>query len=153
MFEEANDCHNIIISGTFLSSQRFLSLFCPSSLVSAALRSDSRPDLHQSAVSDERLRQRSVGVRRPDPDDDDDACPSAAVLLPCRVFKVAGGLLVLLVCVINMYFVVIYVAALHSVWLYVMAALLSAAYLTFVGYLVSYSLCSASAVLHLKQMV
>uniref|UniRef100_A0A3Q3WNL8 Uncharacterized protein n=1 Tax=Mola mola TaxID=94237 RepID=A0A3Q3WNL8_MOLML len=51
------------------------------------------------------------------------------------VFKVGGGLLVLLVCVINMYFVVIYVAAFHSVWLYVLAAFLSAAYLMFVGYL------------------
>lgn len=55
---------------------------------------------------------------------------------PCRVFKVGGGLLILLVCAINMYFVVTYVAALHSVWLYVLAALLSIAYLTFVGYLV-----------------
>lgn len=47
-----------------------------------------------------------------------------------------GGLLIVLVCAINMYFVVIYVAALHSVWLYVLAAFLSVAYLSFVGYLV-----------------
>lgn len=47
-----------------------------------------------------------------------------------------GGLLIVLVCAINMYFVVIYVAALHSVWLYVLAAVLSVAYLSFVGYLV-----------------
>lgn len=47
-----------------------------------------------------------------------------------------GGLLIVLVCAINMYFVVIYVAALHSVWLYVLVAFLSVAYLSFVGYLV-----------------
>lgn len=56
--------------------------------------------------------------------------------VPCRVFRVGGSLLVVLVCAINMYFVVIYVAALHSVWLYVLAAVLSVAYLSFVGYLV-----------------
>ncbi|XP_075883019.1 natural resistance-associated macrophage protein 2-like isoform X2 [Nelusetta ayraudi] len=50
-------------------------------------------------------------------------------------FRVGGGLLIVLVCAINMYFVVIYVAALHSVWLYVLAAFLSVAYLSFVGYL------------------
>lgn len=55
-----------------------------------------------------------------------------------------GGLLVLLVCVIDMYFVVIYVAAFHSVWLYVLAAFLSAAYLMFVGYLVSHRFCSCT---------
>lgn len=47
-----------------------------------------------------------------------------------------GGLLIVLVCAINMYFVVIYVAALHTVWVYVLAAFLSVAYLSFVGYLV-----------------
>ncbi|XP_060914148.1 natural resistance-associated macrophage protein 2-like isoform X2 [Labrus mixtus] len=52
------------------------------------------------------------------------------------VFKIGGGLVVLMVCCINMYFVVVYVAALNSVWLYVLAAFLSIAYLTFVGYLV-----------------
>ncbi|XP_068599580.1 natural resistance-associated macrophage protein 2-like [Brachionichthys hirsutus] len=51
-------------------------------------------------------------------------------------FKVAGGLLILLVCGINVYFVVVYVTALHRAWLYVLAAFLSAAYLAFVGYLV-----------------
>lgn len=50
--------------------------------------------------------------------------------------KVGGALLILMVCSINLYFVVIYVTALHSVWLYVMAALLCLSYLTFVGYLV-----------------
>ncbi|XP_074537399.1 natural resistance-associated macrophage protein 2-like [Halichoeres trimaculatus] len=52
------------------------------------------------------------------------------------VFKIGGGLVILMVCCINMYFVVVYVAALNSVWLYVLAAFLSIAYLTFVGYLV-----------------
>ncbi|TKS76583.1 Natural resistance-associated macrophage protein 2 [Collichthys lucidus] len=52
------------------------------------------------------------------------------------VFKIGGGLVILLVCGINMYFVVVYVSALHSVWLYVLAAFFSIAYLTFIGYLV-----------------
>uniref|UniRef100_A0A7N8Y594 Natural resistance-associated macrophage protein 2-like n=1 Tax=Mastacembelus armatus TaxID=205130 RepID=A0A7N8Y594_9TELE len=52
------------------------------------------------------------------------------------VFKVGGGLVILVVCAINMYFVIVYVTALDSVWLYVLAAFLSIAYLTFVGYLV-----------------
>ncbi|XP_047428743.1 natural resistance-associated macrophage protein 2-like [Mugil cephalus] len=51
------------------------------------------------------------------------------------VFKIGGGLVILIVCIINMYFVVIYVTALNSVWLYVLAAFLSIAYLSFVGYL------------------
>ncbi|XP_061147077.1 natural resistance-associated macrophage protein 2-like isoform X1 [Syngnathus typhle] len=51
-------------------------------------------------------------------------------------WKIGGGVVVLLVCAINMYFVVVYVATLHSIWLYVLAALLSVAYLCFVGYLV-----------------
>ncbi|XP_054912675.1 natural resistance-associated macrophage protein 2-like isoform X2 [Poeciliopsis prolifica] len=52
------------------------------------------------------------------------------------MFKIMGGLVILCVCAINMYFVVVYVTALNSVWLYVLAAFLSLAYLTFVGYLV-----------------
>lgn len=56
----------------------------------------------------------------------------------CRVFKIGGGLVILGVCAINMYFVVVYVATLSSVWLYVLAAFLSIAYLTFVGYLVGF---------------
>lgn len=55
----------------------------------------------------------------------------------CRVFKVGGGVVILIVCAINMYFVVVYVATLNSVWLYVLAALLCILYLAFVGYLVS----------------
>ncbi|XP_049588609.1 natural resistance-associated macrophage protein 2 [Syngnathus scovelli] len=51
-------------------------------------------------------------------------------------WKIGGGFVILLVCAINMYFVVVYVATLHSIWLYVLAALLSVAYLCFVGYLV-----------------
>lgn len=61
---------------------------------------------------------------------------SWVLVLCCRVMKVGGGLLIVMVCCINLYFVVIYVTALHSVWLYVMAALLCLSYLTFVGYLV-----------------
>lgn len=51
------------------------------------------------------------------------------------VWKISGGIVILVVCAINMYFVVVYVTALNSVLLYVIAALLSIAYLCFVGYL------------------
>lgn len=54
-----------------------------------------------------------------------------------RVWKISGGIVILVVCAINMYFVVVYVTALHNVLLYVLAALFSVAYLCFVGYLVS----------------
>nr|XP_061813469.1 natural resistance-associated macrophage protein 2-like isoform X1 [Nerophis lumbriciformis] len=50
-------------------------------------------------------------------------------------WKIGGGAVILLVCAINMYFVVVYVATLNSVLLYILAALLSVAYLCFVGYL------------------
>ncbi|MGH0180458.1 UNVERIFIED_CONTAM: hypothetical protein FKN15_004428, partial [Acipenser sinensis] len=51
------------------------------------------------------------------------------------LWKIGGGVVILMVCCINMYFVVVYVTSLGSVVLYVMAALLSVAYLGFVGYL------------------
>ncbi|XP_071350992.1 natural resistance-associated macrophage protein 2 isoform X2 [Trachinotus anak] len=51
------------------------------------------------------------------------------------VWKISGGVVILMVCAINMYFVVVYVTSLSSVLLYVLAALLSVAYLCFVGYL------------------
>ncbi|CAN8207282.1 unnamed protein product [Coccothraustes coccothraustes] len=50
-------------------------------------------------------------------------------------WRVAGGLLILLICCINMYFVVAYVMDLHSLALYIGAALLSVVYLAFVAYL------------------
>ncbi|XP_061470957.1 natural resistance-associated macrophage protein 2 isoform X2 [Rhineura floridana] len=50
-------------------------------------------------------------------------------------WKIAGGLLILIICVINMYFVVIYVTALRQVVLYVIASILSIVYLAFVAYL------------------
>lgn len=53
------------------------------------------------------------------------------------VWKISGGILILMVCVINMYFVIVYVTALNSVLLYVLAALISVGYLCFVAYLVS----------------
>lgn len=59
------------------------------------------------------------------------------MLSSCRVWKIGGGIVTLVVCAINMYFVVVYVTALHNVALYVLAALFSIAYLCFVGYLVS----------------
>ncbi|KAL6119394.1 slc11a2 [Pungitius sinensis] len=52
------------------------------------------------------------------------------------VFKIGGGLVILIVCSINMYFVVVFVSDLDSAWLYALAAVLSIAYLLFVGYLV-----------------
>ncbi|XP_048028475.1 natural resistance-associated macrophage protein 2-like [Megalobrama amblycephala] len=51
-------------------------------------------------------------------------------------WKISGGVLILVVCAINMYFVVVYVTALNSTILYVFSALLSIAYLSFVIYLV-----------------
>ncbi|KAK2821734.1 hypothetical protein Q7C36_021077 [Tachysurus vachellii] len=50
-------------------------------------------------------------------------------------WKITGGLTILMVCAINLYFVVVYVTALHSVLLYVLAALVSIAYLCFIAYL------------------
>ncbi|NWH60242.1 NRAM2 protein, partial [Geococcyx californianus] len=52
-------------------------------------------------------------------------------------WRVAGGLLILLICCINMYFVVAYVMSLNHVALYIGAAILSVVYLSFVAYLVS----------------
>ncbi|XP_076022962.1 natural resistance-associated macrophage protein 2-like [Genypterus blacodes] len=51
------------------------------------------------------------------------------------VYKIGGGVVIVIVCVINMYFVVVYVTALNSVWLYVLAAFLAIVYLGFAGYL------------------
>ncbi|XP_037704288.1 natural resistance-associated macrophage protein 2 isoform X2 [Choloepus didactylus] len=50
-------------------------------------------------------------------------------------WRIAGGILVLIVCSINMYFVVVYVHDLGHVVLYVVAAVVSVAYLSFVFYL------------------
>ncbi|XP_053311766.1 natural resistance-associated macrophage protein 2 [Spea bombifrons] len=50
-------------------------------------------------------------------------------------WKIAGGILICIVCCINIYFVVVYVSSLGSVVLYVVAAILSVAYLCFVAYL------------------
>nr|ABE97050.1 natural resistance-associated macrophage protein beta [Scophthalmus maximus] len=55
------------------------------------------------------------------------------------VWKISGSVVILVVCAINMYFVVVYVTSLNSVLLYVLASLLSIAYLCFVVYLVSYT--------------
>ncbi|XP_017584200.1 PREDICTED: natural resistance-associated macrophage protein 2 isoform X3 [Corvus brachyrhynchos] len=52
-----------------------------------------------------------------------------------RFWRVAGGLLILLICAINMYFVVAYVMALNHLGLYIGAAVLSVVYLSFVVYL------------------
>ncbi|XP_077644755.1 natural resistance-associated macrophage protein 2-like isoform X2 [Lonchura striata] len=51
------------------------------------------------------------------------------------LWRVAGGLLILLLCSINLYFVAAYVLALRSLPLYVGAAALSLLYLAFVAYL------------------
>nr|XP_019580122.1 PREDICTED: natural resistance-associated macrophage protein 2 isoform X2 [Rhinolophus sinicus] len=51
-------------------------------------------------------------------------------------WKIAGGILVLIICSINMYFVVVYVQELGHMILYVVAAVVSVAYLSFVFYLI-----------------
>ncbi|KAM9409849.1 natural resistance-associated macrophage protein 2-like isoform 3-T3 [Pholidichthys leucotaenia] len=56
------------------------------------------------------------------------------------VWKIIGSIIILVVCAINIYFVVVYVTALNSVLLYVFAALLSVAYLCFIAYLVQMGL-------------
>ncbi|XP_061210920.1 natural resistance-associated macrophage protein 2 isoform X2 [Neopsephotus bourkii] len=50
-------------------------------------------------------------------------------------WRIGGGILILLICSINMYFVVAYVMSLNHVALYVGAAVLSVMYLSFVAYL------------------
>ncbi|KAM9229574.1 natural resistance-associated macrophage protein 2 isoform 2-T2 [Dugong dugon] len=50
-------------------------------------------------------------------------------------WRIAGGILVVIVCSINMYFVVVYVQELGHVALYVVAAVVCVAYLSFVFYL------------------
>lgn len=54
-----------------------------------------------------------------------------------RGWRIAGEILVLIVCSINMYFVVVYVQDLGHLALYVVIAVISMAYLSFVFYLVS----------------
>ncbi|ROL42458.1 Natural resistance-associated macrophage protein 2 [Anabarilius grahami] len=51
-------------------------------------------------------------------------------------WKISGGVLIVAVCAINIYFVVVYVTALDNIYLYVFSALISIAYLCFVIYLV-----------------
>jgi len=58
-----------------------------------------------------------------------------------RAWKIAGSLIILMVLAINMYFVIVYVTALASVALYVLAALVSIAYLCFICYLVGGRCC------------
>ncbi|XP_072350196.1 natural resistance-associated macrophage protein 2-like isoform X1 [Scyliorhinus torazame] len=53
-------------------------------------------------------------------------------------WKVAGGIIVFIVCAINMYFVIVYVSSLGHVALYVVAAIISLSYLGFVAYLAWY---------------
>uniref|UniRef100_A0A8C8C0H9 Solute carrier family 11 member 2 n=1 Tax=Oncorhynchus tshawytscha TaxID=74940 RepID=A0A8C8C0H9_ONCTS len=60
----------------------------------------------------------------------------ATVPVLLRVWKIGGGVVILVVCAINMHFVVVYVTSLSSVALYVLAGFLCIAYLCFVGYLV-----------------
>ncbi|KAJ7999921.1 hypothetical protein DPEC_G00199420 [Dallia pectoralis] len=50
-------------------------------------------------------------------------------------WKIAGGVVIIMVCAINMYFVVVYVQSLDNVLLYVLAGLLCLLYLCFVCYL------------------
>ncbi|XP_062975802.1 natural resistance-associated macrophage protein 2 isoform X2 [Elgaria multicarinata webbii] len=50
-------------------------------------------------------------------------------------WKIAGGILIVIICAINIYFVVVYVTALGNMVLYVCAAIISVFYLAFVAYL------------------
>ncbi|KAG8129529.1 putative Natural resistance-associated macrophage protein [Naja naja] len=50
-------------------------------------------------------------------------------------WKIAGGILIVIICSINMYFVVIYVTTLGQTVLYVCASIISLLYLAFVAYL------------------
>ncbi|XP_008101731.1 natural resistance-associated macrophage protein 2 isoform X1 [Anolis carolinensis] len=50
-------------------------------------------------------------------------------------WKIAGGILILIICTINIYFVVVYVTALGQMVFYVCASILSIVYLAFVAYL------------------
>ena len=54
-----------------------------------------------------------------------------------RSWRIIGGIVVLVVCSVNMYFVVVYVQDLGHVALYMVAAVVSVVYLSFVFYLVS----------------
>ncbi|GCC19588.1 hypothetical protein chiPu_0018415 [Chiloscyllium punctatum] len=54
------------------------------------------------------------------------------------VWKIAGGITVFIICAINMYFVIVYVSSLGHVALYLVAAFVSVAYLSFVAYLAWY---------------
>ncbi|XP_062893162.1 natural resistance-associated macrophage protein 2 isoform X1 [Mobula hypostoma] len=53
-------------------------------------------------------------------------------------WKIGGGVVIFIVCAINMYFVIVYVSSLGHVVLYLVAAFISLAYLSFVAYLVWY---------------
>ncbi|XP_072927283.1 natural resistance-associated macrophage protein 2-like isoform X2 [Hemitrygon akajei] len=53
-------------------------------------------------------------------------------------WKIGGGVVVFIICAINMYFVIVYVSSLGHVVLYLVAAFISLAYLSFVAYLVWY---------------
>lgn len=59
------------------------------------------------------------------------------IICLCRGWKIAGGILILIICAINMYFVVVYVTSLGQIALYIVASIVSIAYLAFVAYLVS----------------
>lgn len=87
--------------------------------------------LNKFAPSSEQIYRHSCNSSTPS------SCINAA-LLASRVWKISGGVVILLVCAINMYFVVVYVTSLDSVLLYVLVSLFSVAYLCFVGYLVSH---------------
>ncbi|XP_051769302.1 natural resistance-associated macrophage protein 2-like isoform X2 [Ctenopharyngodon idella] len=51
-------------------------------------------------------------------------------------WKISGGVLIVAVCAINIYFVVVYVMVFNNIYLYVFSVLISIAYLCFIVYLV-----------------
>ncbi|XP_048379558.1 natural resistance-associated macrophage protein 2-like isoform X1 [Stegostoma tigrinum] len=56
------------------------------------------------------------------------------------IWKIIGGFIILIICCINIYFVIDYVRSLHMVVFYAVAAIIAVAYLSFVCYLVWFCL-------------
>ncbi|GCC19034.1 hypothetical protein chiPu_0020955 [Chiloscyllium punctatum] len=56
------------------------------------------------------------------------------------VWKIIGGFIILIICCINVYFVIDYVRSLHAMAFYIVAAVIAVAYLSFISYLVWFCL-------------
>ncbi|XP_043537682.1 natural resistance-associated macrophage protein 2-like [Chiloscyllium plagiosum] len=56
------------------------------------------------------------------------------------VWKIIGGFIILIICCINIYFVIDYVRSLHAMAFYIVVAVIAVAYLSFISYLVWFCL-------------